>query len=519
MTDKPVHTLKAFDIVKVFGDTHALGGVSLELTSGEIHGLVGHNGAGKSTLLRVFSGSILPDGGSIQKDGQTVDFHSPADAIRAGVATVYQELSLLPNLTVAENTFLGSELARLGMIKHGAMEKQTKELLDRFELNISPKSKLGELGIAQRQLVEIVVAVHRNADFLLLDEPTSSLEASLIERMLTWLDTLAKRENVGILFIGHKIDELLAISSRITVLSDGIVQLQKSRSEFDRSEIVSAVMGGTQKETEKSSVVLPSTPFAASRSSAGETVLSVRDLQTEYLSSVSLNVRENKVMGLYGLVGSGRSRFLRSLIGVEPILGGSVRLFGSDYVPKNPRNASTLGVVFVTEDRKVDGFVPQMTAKQNTLLPVLEDFIKVGWLRLNEIDREAAVLLKNLAVHGDIGGPMIRLSGGNQQKVLFARAIRQRPRLLLLDEPTKGVDIGAKAEIYRLIRYLTREQNITVIMVSSEEQEILRVADDVAIFRNGICEGTVYDAKELDESKLRALAWHVEESGIPLVKN
>ncbi len=513
MVDKPVHTLKAVDIVKVFGDTHALRGVSLELKSGEIHGLVGHNGAGKSTLLRVFSGSIPPDDGKIQKDGHTVDFHSPADAIRAGVATVYQELSLLPNLTVAENTFLGSELARLGMVKRSAMEKQTKQLFERFELNISPKVRLCELGIAQRQLVEIVVAVHRNADFLLLDEPTSSLEATLIERMLTWLDTLARREHVGILFIGHKIDELLAIASRITVLSDGMVQLQKNRNEFDRSEIVSAVIG-TQKETEKNSIVSLSTPPDASRVLADKTVLSVRNLQAEYLSTVSLNVQENKVTGLYGLVGSGRSRFLRALIGVEPILSGHIRLFGSEYAPKNPRHASMLGVVFVTEDRKIDGFVPQMTAKQNALLPVLDEFSKVGWLRLKEIDKEAAALLKNLAVLGDIGGPMIRLSGGNQQKVLFARAIRQKPRLLLLDEPTKGVDIGAKAEIYRLIRRLTQEQSITVIMVSSEEQEILSVADDVAIFRHGSCDGIMYDSKKLDEGKLRALAWHVEESDV-----
>ena len=513
MTDKPVHTLKAIDVVKVFGDTRALGGVSLEIVSGEIHGLVGHNGAGKSTLLRVLSGSIMPDSGRIQKDEHTMNFHGPADAIRAGVATVYQELSLLPNLTVSENAFLGSEIARLGIINSKAMEIQTKQLLDRFELNISPKTKLRDLSIAQRQVVEIAVAVHRNADFLLLDEPTSSLEARLIERMLSWLDSLAKRENVGILFIGHKIDELLAISSRITVLSDGIVQLQKDRQEFDRSEIVSAVMG-SKKEIERSAFRLSIKPSAKTRPSisADKTVLSVQNLNTERLHNVSLRIQENKVIGLYGLVGSGRSRFLRTLIGMEKVLGGHIQLFGNNFVPQNPRNASKHGVVFVTEDRKIDGFVPLMTAKQNTILPVLKDFSKIGWLRLKMINKEAATLLENLSVLGDIDGPMIQLSGGNQQKVLLARAIRQKPCLLLLDEPTKGVDIGAKTEIHRLIRQLVGEQNLTIVMVSSEEEEILSVADEVAIFRHGSCDGTVYDSNTLNERKLRALAWDVEES-------
>ncbi len=512
MADKPFHTLKAEDIAKVFGDTHALGGVSLEIASGKIHGLVGHNGAGKSTLLRILSGSIRPDNGIILKDGNPIDFHSPVDAIRAGVSTVYQELSLLPNLTIAENTFLGSEAAQFGLLKRNEMIKSTKQLLERFDLSLSPQTKIRELSISQRQLVEIVIAVHRNADFLLLDEPTSSLEANSIEKMLQWLDTLSKRENVGVLFISHKIEELLSICSTITVLADGIVQLHKDRKDLDRSEIVSAVIG-SQKESPNSSSsivissVKPSNKNAANLQLSG-IALKVQNLQTKRLSDVSLEVQRNKVVGLYGLVGSGRSRFLRSLIGMERIIGGNLKLFGNDYIPKNPKHSLLSGIVFVTEDRKIDGFVPQMSAKQNTLLPVLDDFSKLGWLSLKEMDKEATALLNGLSVIGDIDRPMNRLSGGNQQKVLFAKAIRQRPRLLLLDEPTKGVDIGAKVAIQQLIRYLAERQNITVIMVSSEEEEILRVTDVVAIFRNGICDGTMYISRDIDEGKLRALVWH-----------
>jgi len=517
MADKPFHTLKAEEIAKVFGDTHALGGVSLEIASGKVHGLVGHNGAGKSTLLRVLSGSIRPDSGIIVKDGDPIDFHSPVDAIRAGVSTVYQELSLLPNLTIAENTFLGSEPVRCGFLKRNEMIKSTRQLLERFDLSLSPQAKIRELSISQRQLVEIVIAVHRNADFLLLDEPTSSLEANSIEKMLQWLDTLSKRENVGVLFISHKIEELLSVCSTITVLADGVVQLHRDRADFDRSEIVSAVIG-SQRESTNGGIVIssmkPSGKGAADSQTSG-IALKVRNLQTKRLSDVSLEVQRNKVVGLYGLVGSGRSRFLRSLIGMERITNGHIELFGDGYIPRNPKHSLLSGIVFVTEDRKIDGFVPQMSAKQNTLLPVLDDFSRLGWLGLKEMDREATALLNNLSVIGDIDRPMNRLSGGNQQKVLFAKAIRQRPRLLLLDEPTKGVDIGAKVAIQKLIRYLAGQQNITVIMVSSEEEEILRVADDVAIFRNGFCDGTLYASRDLDEGKLRALAWHDDAKRLP----
>jgi len=513
MAKKLIHSLAAKKIVKSFGDTIALNDVSIELISGEIHGLVGHNGAGKSTLLRIFSGSITPDSGHIEKDNYVVYFNNPADAIKQGVATVYQELSLLPNLTIAENTFLGTELSNFGLLNHSKMEKQTKILLDRFNLNISPKMKVGDLSIAQRQLVEIVIAVHRNADFLLLDEPTSSLEAGQIERMLTWLNNLAKKEKIGILFITHKIDELLTISDRITILADGVVRLQKSKDEVDRTEIVSAIMG-SQNKTENPNIILSLQSFKPTKAIDGNTVISVKDLKTARLSHVSLHVREKKVTGLYGLVGSGRSRFLRSLIGLEPVVGGEILLFGEKYIPKNPGYAANFGIVFLTEDRKYDGFIPQMTAKQNCLLPVLHEFTNIGILQLKEIDKEATSHLKNLFVHGDIDGPIIRLSGGNQQKVLFARAIRQRPRLLLLDEPTKGVDIGAKKEIHRLIRYLVEQQNITIIMVSSEEQEILSVSDDIAIFLSGTCDGTIYSPKQLNENKLRSLAWKIENQEI-----
>ncbi len=219
-------------------------------------------------------------------------------------------------------------------------------------------------------------------------------------------------------------------------------------------------------------------------------------------------------MGLYGLVGSGRSRFLRSLIGIEPLVDGSITLFGQPYRPRSPRHAAQRGVILVTEDRKRDGFIPQLDANLNVALPVLKDFVKLEWLRRGLMRRDTSLALKNVNVRGNLDGPTVRLSGGNQQKVLFARAIRQKPRLLLLDEPTKGVDIGAKGEIHRIIRRLAKEsEEVLVVVVSSEEEEILAVADDVVVFRAGNCDGTVHDptALRLRDGFLRSLAWHQEE--------
>jgi len=518
MTNKPIKTLNAIDIVKRFGDTLALSKVSLELKSGEIHGLVGHNGAGKSTLLRVFSGSLKPDSGILLKDGKNIILNEPLDALKLGVATVYQELSLLPNLTIAENAYLGFEVSRLALLERKKMEELTTELLKRFDLNISPREQLGDLSVAQRQLIEIAIAVHRKANFLLLDEPTSSLEANQINRALDLLETLAKRENIGILFIGHKIDELLKISHKMTVLTDGKVTLQKERKDFNREEIVHAVIG--ENRVDKQVFTMPNQKQSEATSAVDSdfyeendtSVLEVDSLQSNYLSGIKLKLKQNRVLGVYGLVGSGRSRFLRTLIGVEPMDSGSISLFGKQYIPKNPRYAAEAGIVYLTEDRKLNGFIPQMSARKNVLLPVLREYAKGGWLNLRTLDRDAKNILSNLRVLGDTSGAMVQLSGGNQQKVLFARAVRQNPKILLLDEPTKGVDIGAKNEIYSLIAYLTRDKHISIIMVSSEEEEILRASDEIVIFKQGSCDGTVYSPPEMDEKRLRTLAWHQIET-------
>jgi len=508
--------LEAIEVTKVFGDLTALDRVSLAVEPGEIHGLVGHNGAGKSTLLRVLAGVVRPERGHLRISGRDVSFDGPADAIGAGISTVYQELSLLPQLTIVENTFLGAELTRAGLLRRHAMEQETRELLERFELDIDPLMKLADLGVALRQLVEIAVAVHRKIRFLLLDEPTASLEVGQVDRLLEWLRNLAQREKVGILLIGHKVNEILAVSDRITALIDGRVALSGLVKAVTRPDLIAAITG---KEAEQG---VPKGAVPVQRIIAAEQdkpALIVSGLETVHLSRIELTARPGRVLGLYGLVGSGRSRFLRSLVGMEPLVNGSITLFGRPYRPKSPRHAARRGVVLVTEDRKKDGFIPQLDAKLNVALPVLKDFVKFEWLRRGLMRRDTSIALHHVEIRGNLDGPMVRLSGGNQQKVLFARAIRQKPKLLLLDEPTKGVDIGAKGEIHRIIRRLAEENDeVLVVVVSSEEEEILAIADDVVIFRAGNCDGSVYDPAtlRLRDGSLRSLAWDQDEVEKPL---
>jgi ABC-type sugar transport system ATPase subunit len=396
--------LEAIEVTKVFGDVTALDGVSLALAPGEIHGFVGHNGAGKSTLLRMFAGVIRPERRHLRISERDVSFDGPADAISAGISTVYQELSLLPRLTIVENTFLGAELTRAGVLKRRAMEQETRQLLERFELDIDPLTKLADLGIALRQLVEIAVAVHRNMRFLLLDEPTASLEIGQVYRLFDWLRNLARREKVGILLVGHKLNEMLAVSDRITALIDGRVALSNSVDALTRADLISAITGkATVQGIRKGAGPAQRTTTVRQENPA----LIVRGLQTVHLSGVDLTARPGRVLGLYGLVGSGRSRFLRSLIGLEQLVGGSIMLFGRPYQPRSPRHAAQSGVVLVTEDRKKDGFIPQLDAKLNVALPVLTDFVKIGWLQRGLMKRDTSLALQNVKIRGNLDGPMV----------------------------------------------------------------------------------------------------------------
>ncbi|MDR3069656.1 MAG: sugar ABC transporter ATP-binding protein [Propionibacteriaceae bacterium] len=500
--------LEVRDIVKRFSGVPALKGVSVGIQPGKILGLVGHNGAGKSTLLKVISGAYKPDSGVIGISGKEVVFSQPSDAIQAGIATVYQELSLVPNLTVTQNVHLGHELTSKGLLRREEMREDAARAMRKFNLDVDVDRKVQAYPVAVRQLMEIAIAVHRQAQYLLLDEPTTALEGEQISQLLEAIRSLATDKGMGIIFISHKLDELYQISDQVVALVDGEVLIDGPVTSVPRNELIAAIAGsGTSAiiETDSKAGVDVSQGVGAAVESAPTIVAS--NLRTAYLHGVNLQAHAGRVLGLYGLIGSGRTEFLRALVGLDPIIGGQVLLNGKDYRPSAPAQSVRNGIAYVTEERKASGIVPQLDSRFNVALPILGRFTRAGVLDKKKMLDSAEGFLDQLRVIGNRKVPIESLSGGNQQKVVLARALGQQPDVLLLDEPTKGVDIGVKVEIHRIVRSLARESGLTVILVSSEEEEILAVADDVHIFQAGTCYGERRLAAGLSISDLRAAAW------------
>ncbi|HEX3782656.1 MAG TPA: sugar ABC transporter ATP-binding protein [Pseudonocardiaceae bacterium] len=511
MTGTATTGFTAGSISKRYGQTVALDEVTITVFPGEVVALVGHNGAGKSTLLKMLAGAETPDQGGLLLDGVPQHFSAPSDALAAGVACVYQELRLVNQLTVAQNVFLGHETVRRGHLSRPDMNRRTAELCRDYGIAASPTTRAGDLSVAQRQMVEVIAALNRNARYLLLDEPTTALEAHQITHLLDTVKRISRERRMGVLFVDHKLDEVFAVADRVVGLSNGRVVLSGPVEEISHDDVVHAIVGesaSADASTPASRGGAPSPATTTSRGTAGKAiVLDAQHVANDRLKDVTLQVRAGEILGLYGLVGSGRSRFLRTVYGTEHLLAGSLRLLGARYTPRSPGKAIRSGIAFLPEERKADGFIPEMSARENVPLPVLDRFSRVGVLRRGRIAAAAGEALNTVAVRGDTDQPITRLSGGNQQKVLFARAALQHPRLLLLDEPTKGVDIGAKAEIHALIRAMVADGDVAVLVVSTEEEELIGLADAVCVFKNGSCDGTRSPRGSVTPGDLRRLAW------------
>ncbi|MGD0875995.1 MAG: sugar ABC transporter ATP-binding protein [Acidimicrobiales bacterium] len=513
---------------KRYGETLALSQVSLTVVPGRVLGLVGHNGAGKSTLLRILSGVERPDAGAVWVDGAIRTLSGPADAMRLGVSCVYQELALVPQLTVSESIFLGQEDVRHGVLAKRAMTRAAQELCDDFSVGVRSSALIGDLSVAQRQLVEIVAAFHRNTRFLLLDEPTTALEVGQVEHLLVTLRRLVEGKDAAILLVDHKLSEVFSVADDIVAMADGHIVLERSRSNVDRAEVVAAIVGESaasvvgatvpsQVEESVSRRAGSMDPAVAEGVSASPGAvgagLRVRDARSARLHGINLLVAPGRIVALYGLMGSGRSRMMRVLAGAERLTSGVMELDGDLYNPRSPQAAMAAGVCYVCEDRKAEGIIPSVSVVENVLLPVLARFSRYGVLRRREARKAALEVLKRMNVRGDLSKGALALSGGNQQKVLFARALLQEPRLLLLDEPTKGVDIGTKEEIHQLIRDISETRRVPILVVSSEEEEVMALADDVVILRNGSCSGELLATGDLTASLLRRLALGESEKG------
>ena len=474
--DRAAPLLEVRNIEKSFPGVRALSGVSFDVRPGEVHALLGENGAGKSTLIKIVSGVYQPDLGSILVNGTEVHFSSPDDARRAGVATIYQELLLFPELSVAENIFLGhAPLAGAGRIDWRAMRAEAERLLDSLEIDdLSADQIVGVLTVGNRQRVEILRALSYDARILIMDEPTAALTESDVTRLFDVVRRL-KQRGVGIVYISHRLDEIFAIADRVTVLRDGAYVGSRDVANTNVAELVQ-MMVGRRLESLFPKTVAP----------IGAPVLEARDLVRRPLTKgVSLTVHSGEIVGIAGLVGSGRSELAQTLFGMTPSESGDVRLNGENVRIGSPETARANGIAYVPEDRGTQGLVRGMSVLHNFSLAALGSLSRAGFIdraaeRRMALDGVARFSVKTSSVD-EIAG---RLSGGNQQKIVLGKWLANNPKLLILDEPTRGIDVGAKAEIHRLMSQLAAE-GVAILMISSELPEVLGMSDRVLVMREG----------------------------------
>ncbi|MET9663209.1 sugar ABC transporter ATP-binding protein [Streptomyces sp. NPDC006510] len=459
-------------VSKSFLGVLVLDGVGLDLEAGEVHALVGENGAGKSTLMKILAGEYLPDAGTLTIDGTAHSFSHPAQAQAAGVGIIHQEFALLEHRTVAENVFLGREPTRYGLVDRRAMERRTAELLAELdETGITPRTPVHELSVARRQTVEIVKAIASNVRILVMDEPTAALADHEVEQLGFLVRRLAAR-GIGILYISHRLREVFDLSQRITVLKDGRRVSTLNTRDTDADTVVRAMVG-----RELGAYYPP----RARPGEPGEARLTVSGGGNSRISGIDLTLRAGEVVGVAGLQGSGRTSLARALFGAAPFTTGTMTVGGEPLRPAHPREAVRAGIALVTEDRKGEGLALHQSVADNALLVTRA----VPARGRPAARRELTALLERVRLHAHGEDQQVQyLSGGNQQKVVIAKWLAARPRVLLFDEPTRGVDVGAKAAIHTLVRELARE-GLAVLIISSELPELIGMSDRILVMSEG----------------------------------
>jgi len=474
--------LRLDSITKTFPGVRALDGVSFDVEAGEIHALVGENGAGKSTLMKVLGGAYVPDSGSVSVDGQRLPVGDPLAVQRRGVQIIYQELTLVPELTAAENIFLGRELGGPFLARR-AMVEQSQRLLDQLGADFSARRRAARLSVPQQQLVEIARALGGRSRVLVFDEPTSTLPAPDVERLLALIRNL-REEGHAIVYISHRLDEVFSLADRITVLRDGRHVVTAPAAELDRRSLIRHMVGRDLEEE-----------FPPREPKLGEPVLEASGL----LDGVDLTVRAGEIVGLAGLVGSGRTETGLALFGAFAS-SGTVKIGGEPVDVRDPAHALAAGIAYITEDRKAAGIFPQLDVAANITICALDALIMRGPERAAAQEAVRAFDVRCAGLHQRAG----TLSGGNQQKTLLARYLLRRRRLLILDEPTRGIDVGAKAEIYRLMNRLT-DEGLAILMISSELEELLGMADRIVVMRERRTVGEL-DRSEATQERVMEMA-------------
>lgn len=498
--------LTAEGIGKNFGGITALSDVRFDLRRGEIHALMGENGAGKSTLMKILSGVHAQYDGRVAVDGKEVRFASVRQAEAAGIAIIHQELNLVPEMSVADNIFLGREPRIAGLvIDSRASRRATAALLGRLGIVLDPDVRVGTLRIGEQQLVEIAKALSLSARVLIMDEPTSALSPAECERLFKIARQLAA-EGVAIVYISHRIDEVMHLADRVTVFRDGRHVLTRDMSELDQDRIISAMVGRT----------LHAEPVE-DRASAGDVILSVADLALfkphrkgwrDVLRGVSFDLHAGEILGIGGLLGSGRTEILETLFGsTTGRASGDIRMHGNPVDIRSPRDARRLGLALVTEDRKAQGLHLQSSITDNVALPLVGRLARYGLRSFSRETGLASDAVRTLGIRcSSVKQAAGTLSGGNQQKVVIGKWLATRPRVLLLDEPTRGIDVGAKREIYDLVFRLAREQGLAIIVVSSEMPELLLLADRILVMAEGRQTGLIARAEATEERIMQLAA-------------
>ncbi|MEV7767821.1 sugar ABC transporter ATP-binding protein [Microbacterium sp. NPDC086615] len=492
-----------------FGVESALSDVDFRLLPGEVHSLMGENGAGKSTLIKAITGALRLDSGLIELDGREVRFSSPADAQAVGISTVYQEIDLLPNLTVAENISLGREPRRWGVIDHRAMRERAVEALTSLGVDVDPSSVLSSHPLAVQQLVAIARAVSTEVKVLVLDEPTSSLDADEVAELFRVIRDL-KAQGIAIVFVSHFLDQVYEICDRVTVLRGGRLVGEYGTRELLRIDLVEKMLGATAE-------VLAPLGQREIETTEGPSVLSARGLASgARLREADVDIAEGEVIGVAGLLGSGRSELARSLTGVDRPDGGELRIDGEPVRLSSPREAIRRRVAYSSENRRTEGVIGDLSVLDNITLALQAQ--RGIFHRLTNARRRELAMSWVEALHirpADIDRPVRTLSGGNQQKVLLARLLALSPRLIVLDEPTRGIDVGAKAEIQRLVGELS-DNGLSIVYISAELDEVLRVAHLVAVMRDGVLAQIVPAADLTSDALLALVAGHTsgDEGGV-----
>jgi len=470
----PAFTLELRDIVKVFPGVRALDGVTMEIHGGETHMLLGENGAGKSSLMKVLCGAYKADEGQILLDGQVLNIDAPADAARAGIAVIFQEFSLVPHLNIAQNLFLGREPRGVlpGMVDEARMHREARAMLDLLEVEVDTRTHIADLGVARQQMVEIAKALSRNARVVVMDEPTSALSERESEQLFKVIARL-KSEGVAIVYISHRMNEVFALGDRITVLRDG-------------KRVASVPAAGAQPDELIGMMVGRSVDMAYPRNrvrAPGDIALQVKGIHTPSgLRDVSLHVRAGEIVGLAGLVGSGRTEVARAVFGADMVASGEIRIFGN-LSRGGPQRVARLGVALIPESRKTEGLALQRSVQDNLLVAGLSRLFPSGWFDSAKARALAASLIGRMQVAtAGMGLRVKALSGGNQQKIVLGKWLATDSKLFIFDEPTRGIDVGAKAEIFALIDRLVAD-GAAVLLISSELPEIVNVCDRVYVMK------------------------------------